>query len=124
MKPYVFICAALIAADQLAKHVLSTPSWGSDPRGFATPRIVLGIGSCLLFIAYPPIRLAGTIMLAGLASNIVSASHGSVPNPFVIGNMAFNPADTMLLAGFIIMVASIPRVFRDMRQRGLERGWK
>ena len=122
MKP--ILCAALVFADQLVKQVLPTPYWGWDKRGFPVAVLAVGITAALVLVAYPPIRLGGTIMLAGILSNTLSASHGDVANPFVIGDIAFNLADTMLLAGTIVIFASTPAVFRDVRHRGSARGWK
>ena len=124
MKAYVLLCASLIAVDQLLKLVLPTPYWGMDPRGFSPVAVGLGIVFALILAAYPPIRLGGTIMLAGIVSNVWSATHGDVANPFVIGDRAFNLADIMLVAGFIVIVASVPAVFTDIRERGTARGWK
>jgi hypothetical protein len=124
MKPYAFLCAALVAADQLLKQILPTPYWGWDAKGFHLVAIALGIGACLTLVAYPPIRLGGTIMFAGITSNVLSASHGDVPNPFVVGDVAFNLADLLLLVGMVVLFASTPAVFRDVRRRGLTRGWK
>ena len=124
MKPYVLICAALIAADQLVKQMFPTPFWGWDPRGFHPAALTIGIMAALVLAAYPPIRLGGTIMLAGIASNALSASNGDVPNPFVVGNVAFNLADLLLLVGMIVLFVSTPAVLRDVRQKGAAKGWK
>ena len=118
MKP--ILCAALIFADQLVKQVLPTPYWGWDKRGFPVAFLAVGITAALVLVAYPPIRLGGTIMLAGILSNTLSASHGDVANPFVIGDIAFNLADTMLLAGTIVIFVSLPAVVRDIHAKG----WK
>ena len=122
MKP--ILCAALIFADQLVKQVLPTPYWGWDKRGFPVAFLAVGITAALVLVAYPPIRLGGTIMLAGILSNTLSASHGDVANPFVVNDVAFNLADVLLLVGMIVLFASTPAVFRDVRQRGLAKGWK
>ena len=124
MKPYVLLCALLIFADQLLKLVLPTPYWGWDPRGFPIITLTIGIVAALVLAAYPPIRLGGTIMLAGILSNSLSASHGDVANPFVVGNVAFNLADTLLLAGLVVIVASVPAVIKDIYERGHAKGWK
>ena len=124
MKPYAVLCSLLIFADQLVKLVLPTPYWGWDSRPITAIMVVLGVGSTLILFSYPPIRLGGTIMLAGMLSNTLSAANGDVPNPFVIGNLAFNLADTMLVGGLLVIVASVPAVFTDIRERGTARGWK
>jgi hypothetical protein len=124
MKAYAALFTILVAADQLLKQILPTPYWGWDSRGFHLLAVALGVGACLTLVAYPPIRLGGIIMLAGITSNVLSASHGDVPNPFVINDVAFNLADILLLTGMLVLFASTPAVFRDVRQRGSARGWK
>ena len=124
MKRYAIICAVLVAADQLLKVVLPTPYWGWHPGGYSPFTLALGFAAAAVLVAYPPIRLGGTIMLAGMIGNVVSVSHGSVANPFVIGSLAFNLADTLLLAGFLVVCFSTPSVARDIRVRGHAKGWK
>lgn len=122
MKPTALIFAALVAADQLLKAVLPTPDWGWDPRGFSLHPL-WGVAAVTLLIAYPPTRLGGAIMAAGLVSNVSSSLHGPVANPFVINDIAFNTADLCLLAGFIVLLCSVPAVFRHQQAFGKRRGW-
>lgn len=114
--------AALVTADQITKQILPTPYWGWDDRGFSLHPL-WGIAAVSLLVAYRPTRLGGTIMAAGIVGNVASSLNGPVANPFVVGNVAFNLADCMLLAGFCVLLASIPEVFRCQREFGRKRGW-
>ncbi|MES1248329.1 MAG: hypothetical protein ABUS54_11735, partial [Actinomycetota bacterium] len=48
----------------------------------------------------------------GIAGNLVSMlQHGrSVPNPLVLGTVAFNVADVLVLAGVPVLVVALARV--------------
>ncbi len=120
--PTALLFAALVATDQTLKAVLPTPYWGWDQRGFSLHPL-WGLAAVSLLVAYKPTRLGGTIMAAGLAGNVLSALHGPVANPFVVGDVAFNLADCMLLAGFCVLLASVPAVFRCQQEFGRKRGW-
>jgi hypothetical protein len=124
MKPYALICVALVTADQLLKQLLPTPYWGWHPGGYSWYGLTVGFAAVAVLVAYPPIRLGGTIMLAGMVGNVVSVAHGAVANPFLIGSLAFNLADLMLLTGFLVICGSAMGIARDIRARGLARGWK
>lgn len=122
MRRWPTLLLLLIVADQAVKAMLPTPEWGWDPKGFSAAHM-LGFAACGLLIAYRPTRLGGTIMAAGMASNVISSLHGRVANPFVVNDIAFNLADCLLLAGFVVLLCSVPAVFRCQQEFGKRRGW-
>ena len=124
MKPYALICVTLVAADQLLKGTLPTPYWGWHEKDYTVASTMMAVALCLILVAYVPVRIAGTLLLAGLAGNTISAFRGPVANPFVVGDLAFNSADIMLYAGFAAIVACFPAVAHDIRKRATARGWK
>lgn len=105
--------AVLTAADLSVKAAL--PSQLSHHRSatWAVASLVLLVASALA--ARVPSRLlafAAGVLAAGLVGNLVSAGlhHGVVPNPFVVGNAAFNLADVLLLAGIVLGIVATMRL--------------
>ena len=115
--------AVLTAADLILKAAL--PSQLSHHRSatWAVASIVLLVAAALA--SRLPSRLlavAAGVFAAGLAGNLVSAGlhHGVVPNPFVVGNAAFNLADVLLLAGIVLGIVATMRLalrFRHLLPR-------
>ena len=118
--PYAWLLLALLALDALTKALLSTPAWAMHHR---SGEWKLG-GACmvaawLLCFAYPPIRLAATLIIAGTLGNVLSALHGDVPNPILFGRVAFNLADVVMTVGCLFAVALLPRAASGwLRARG------
>jgi hypothetical protein len=110
--------ALLTAADLIAKTAL--PSQLSHHRS-----ATWAIASLVLLVASPlaarlPSRLlafAAGVFAGGLAGNLASAAlhHGVVPNPFVVGDAAFNLADVLLLAGIVLGIVATMRLARRYR---------
>ena len=100
--------AVLLAAVDLAQKA-SAPVYG-HPRsaGYA----VLAATLCALVVLYVPrvpsraLAVAGGIAAAGAFGNFVSALawRGGVPNPIVLGQIAFNVADLCAVAGAAALV--------------------
>ena len=99
----------LLAAVDLAQKA-SAPLYG-HPRGagyvvFAATLTVL----LVLFVPRVPSRtlaVAGGIAAAGAFGNLVSALawRGGIPNPIVLGDVAFNIADLCAVTGAAALVA-------------------
>jgi hypothetical protein len=112
----LLIALTLAAVDQSVKLVVATPPWAVHQRSD-----LWFFGSCVLLIAILPltrlpsrgVAIAAGIFGGGVLGNLISAgSDGlSVPNPIIImhgmGGIAFNPADTFILAGNLSLMAAL-----------------
>ena len=116
MLALLLIATTLAAVDQWVKLTVSTPVWAVHHRSdlwFA--------GSCVLLVAILPltrvpsraVAIAAGIFAGGVLGNLLSASADGlyVPNPLIImhgmGGIAFNPADTFILAGNLALMATL-----------------
>ena len=115
--------AVLTAADLIVKAALQSQLSHHRSATWAVASVVLLVASALA--ARLPSRLlafAAGVFAAGLVGNLVSAGlhHGVVPNPFVVGNAAFNLADVLLLAGIVLGIVATMRLalrFRHLLPR-------
>ena len=112
----LLIAMALAAVDQWVKLTVTAPVWAVHQRSD-----LWFFGSCLLLIAILPltrlpsraVAIAAGIFSGGLLGNLLSASSDglSVPNPIIImhgmGGVAFNPADTFILAGNLALTTTL-----------------
>jgi lipoprotein signal peptidase len=100
--------ALLLAAVDLAQKA-SAPVYG-HPRsaGYSVLAAVL----CVLLVLFVPrvpsraLAVAGGVAAAGALGNLVSALawRGGVPNPIVVGDLAFNIADLCAVTGAAALV--------------------
>ena len=96
------VATALAALDLLQKA--AQPVYG-HPRGAAYVALAAGLAVALVvFVPRVPSRpfaVAGGVATAGALGNLVSALlwRGGVPNPIVVGELAFNFADVFALVG-------------------------
>jgi lipoprotein signal peptidase len=110
------IAVALAAVDQWVKATVATPPWAVHQRSdlwFA--------GSCVILVAVLPltrlpsrgVAIAAGIFCGGVLGNLLSAGADglSVPNPIIVmhgmGGIAFNPADTFILAGNLSLMTAL-----------------
>ena len=100
--------AVVLAAFDLVQKA-AQPVYG-HPRGAAYVALALGLFLALvLFVPRVPSRafaIAGGVAAAGALGNLVSALawRGGVPNPIVVGQLAFNLADLFALLGAAALV--------------------
>ena len=100
--------AVLLTALDLAQKA-TQPVYG-HPRGVAYVALAAGLLAALvLFVPRVPSRpfaVAGGVAAAGALGNLASALawRGGVPNPMVVGQLAFNLADVFALAGAASLV--------------------
>jgi lipoprotein signal peptidase len=103
----VAVASALAAIDLLQKA--REPVYG-HPRG--PVYVVVAAALALLVTLFVPrvpsraLSLAGGVAVAGALGNLVSALawRGGVPNPIVVGDVAFNIADICAVGGSIALV--------------------
>jgi lipoprotein signal peptidase len=100
--------ALLLTAADLGQKA-SAPVYG-HPRGVGYVLIAAAITALLvLFVPRVPSRaltVAGGVAAAGAFGNLVSALvwRGGIPNPIVVGEIAFNIADLCAVTGAIALV--------------------
>jgi hypothetical protein len=124
----LLIAAALAVVDQYVKLQLPTPDWADHHRSE-----LWFLASCLLLVAVMPLsRLPSNMVTAGagifsggVLGNLISAGANGfvVPNPLVIGSqtgVAFNLADTFVLAGNLMLMVSL--IVLTLRYRDRLRG--
>jgi len=101
------VAAALTALDLLEKA--AQPVYG-HPRGAGYMTLAAGLlAAIVVFVPRVPSRgfaVAGGVAAAGALGNLVSAIawRDGVPNPIVVGELAFNLADIFALAGAAALV--------------------
>ena len=127
------IAALLAVVDQYVKFEIPTPSFAQHQRSE-----FWFLGSCALLLSVPPlarvpsnsVAASAGIFSGGVLGNLISAGANGfvVPNPLVIGSrtgIAFNLADTFVLAGNLMLMASLMTVtirYRDrLGRQALER---
>jgi lipoprotein signal peptidase len=104
----LIVVALLLTAIDLGQKA-SAPVYG-HPRGLGYVLVAAALTVFLvLFVPRVPSRalaVAGGIAAAGAFGNLVSALawRGGIPNPIVVGELAFNIADLCAVTGAIALV--------------------
>ena len=130
----VTTAAVLAAADLAVKASVATPAWDVHQRSSAWVALSLLVLVSLVALAVVPSRavsIAAGVMMAGVVGNLVSArlDGNRVPNPLLLGDhtngIAFNLADVFVLAGNLLLVATLAAVTIRNRHRLLPpRAWE
>ena len=103
------------AADLAVKALLPTDAWDYHQRSHAWSILGLVLLGAVLVVGLLPSRLAGVaagVAAGGTAANVLSARlHGGrVPNPLVVGPLAFNLADVLVVAAAPVLTVALVRV--------------
>jgi len=103
------------AADPALKALLPTDAWDYHQRSHAWSILGLVLLGALLLVGLLPSRLvslAAGVAAGGVAANVLSARmHGGrVPNPLVVGPLAFNLADVLVVAAAPMLTFALARV--------------
>ncbi len=104
----LIVVASLLTAVDLGQKA-TAPVYG-HPRGVLYLFVATAITAVLvLFVPRVPSRalaVAGGVAAAGAFGNLVSALvwRGGIPNPIVVGDLAFNVADLCAVIGAIALV--------------------
>jgi hypothetical protein len=111
----VTLAVSLAAADLALKALLPTASWDYHARSHAWSVVGLVLLGAVLLVGLLPSRLAAAaagVVAGGVAGNVVSASlhDGRVPNPLVVGTIAFNLADVLVVAAAPFLTVALIRV--------------
>jgi hypothetical protein len=104
--------AALAAIDLATKALVTAPAWALHQRSHGWVALSLVLLAVAGALAAAPARASGagaTLLVGGVLGNLVSAlAHGlRVPNPLVVGGLAFTLADVFVLAGLAALVWSL-----------------
>lgn len=111
----VALTIALAAADLVVQASLAAEPALAHHRTVAWMVVSVGILGVVLASSALPSRLLATsagVLGGGLAGNLGSAvlHHRVIPNPFVAGDVAFNLADTFLIAGLVVGAVAVMRL--------------
>jgi lipoprotein signal peptidase len=127
----LMVATALAAIDQWVKLSVSTPVWAEHHRSGAW-----FAGSCAILVAILPltrlpsraVAIAAGVFAGGVLGNLISAGSDGlyVPNPIIImhgmGGVAFNAADTFILAGNLSLMGAL--IVVCVRSRGELAAWR
>jgi hypothetical protein len=124
---------AVAALDLAVKHFVATHAVDLHRRSHAWSLMSAILLVVVTALAVLPSRLAAFaagVVAGGIAGNLVSALEhgGSVPNPIVVGNVAFTVADVCVLVGVPLLAVALVRVaivHRDLIDRAIPpRRWE
>jgi hypothetical protein len=106
---------ALASADLAVKSLLPTAAWELHARSQAWSVVVFVLLVALLLVGLLPSRVvavAAGVAAAGVAGNLLSArlDGGRVPDPLVVGTVAFNLADVLLVVAAPVLTVALFRV--------------
>jgi hypothetical protein len=110
-----FVAAGLAAADLALNARVSTDASDFHQRSQAWSVVALVLLAALLAVGLLPslvVSLAAGVAAGGVAGNILAARlHGGrVPNPLVVGPIAFNLADLLVVCATPILTVALARV--------------
>jgi len=111
----LLVAPALATVDLVVKASLHTQPWNFHQRTVAWLVLSLVLVAAVSALTLLPSRavafFAGILNGGGLGNLVSAAGHRLVvPNPFVIGQIAFNLADVFVGIGVVGLVVSISRV--------------
>jgi len=112
------VFAALLASIDLeVKHLVATPVWALHHRSLswalASIALLLAVIPLTRRVESTAVMVGAAVLSGGVLGNLLSAvMHGmTVPNPFLVvtphGGIAFNLADTFIVAGNLILVVAL-----------------
>ena len=98
----VSLAGGLAAADLALNALVPTDAWDFHQRSQAWSVVALVLLGALLAVGLLPslvVSLAAGVAAGGVAGNILAARlhDGRVPNPLVVGPIAFNLADVLIV---------------------------
>lgn len=111
----VFLAGGFAAADLALNALVPTDAWDFHQRSPAWSVVALVLLGALLAVGLLPsliVSLAAGVAAGGVAGNILSARlhDGRVPNPLVVGPVAFNLADVLVVIAAPILTVALARV--------------
>jgi hypothetical protein len=118
----VCTAAVLAAADLSLKALVATEPWAFHARSHAWAALSATVLLASIALALLPSRLvaaASGVLAGGTLANLVSAARddGRVPNPLVVADVAFNPADVFVLVGIVLQTAALVALAIRHRER-------
>jgi hypothetical protein len=109
------LAGGLAAADLVVNAFVPTDAWDFHQRSPAWSIVALVLLGALLAVGLLPslvVSLAAGIAAGGVAGNILSARlhDGRVPNPLVVGPVAFNLADVLVVCAAPVLTIALAHV--------------
>ena len=109
------VAGGLAAADLVVNALVPTDAWDFHQRSQGWSVVALVLLGALLAVGLLPslvVSLAAGVAAGGVAGNILSARlhDGRVPNPLVVGPVAFNLADVLIVCAAPILTVALARV--------------
>ena len=109
------LTGGLAAADLALNALVPTDAWDFHQRSQAWSVVALVLLGALLAVGLLPslaVSLAAGVAAGGVAGNILAAHlhSGRVPNPLVVGPVAFNLADVLIVSAAPILTVALARV--------------
>jgi hypothetical protein len=113
--------AAAAAVCLAAQASVVTPVWAFHHRSPAFEAFSLAVAVAIVALALLPSRavaVAGAPIAGGMIANVVSAQRhgGRVPNPFIVGQVAFDLADVFVLVGVVSLALALGRLAIEQRE--------
>jgi uncharacterized membrane protein (DUF4010 family) len=113
---------AVAALDLVVKHVLPTHVIDVHQRSHAWSVLTFVLLVIVVALTVLPSRLAALaagLVAGGILGNLTSAlvRGGRIPNPLVVGNLAFNVGDVFVIAGVPLLMVALVRVAIGHRER-------
>jgi hypothetical protein len=128
------LAAGLAVTDLIVKATIATPPWDFHSRSAGWASLSLLLLLLVPLLALVPSRavaVAAGVLCGGVLGNLVSArlDGNRVPNPFLLGDyrngVAFNLADVYILAGNLLLMATLIAVTLRHRDRLISpRAWE
>ncbi len=111
----VSLAGGLACADLALNALVPTDAWDFHQRSQAWSVVALVLLGALLAVGLLPslvVSLAAGVAAGGVAGNILAARlhDGRVPNPLVLGPIAFNLADVLIVCAAPILTVALARV--------------
>jgi hypothetical protein len=109
------LTGGLAAADLALNALVRTEAWDFHQRTQAWSVAALVLLGALLAVGLLPslvVSLAAGVAAGGVAGNILAARlhDGRVPNPLVVGPVAFNLADVLVVSAAPILTVTLARL--------------
>lgn len=117
----VGVAASLAAADlvvEAAVHADTAAAHLRSPGWIVLSAALVAFAFALTWLPSRLLALGAGVFAGGLLGNVVTAvaHHRVVANPFVVGDVAFNVADVLVLMGIVVLIVAAMRLALRYRE--------
>jgi lipoprotein signal peptidase len=122
----LLLALTLACADAWVKAIVPTPGWAQHQRSVLWAVLCLAIllaATALSRVPSDGVTISAGVLAGGVLGNLISAGtdHLVVPDPFFVsghaGGLAFNLADTFILAGNLMLIVALSNLVIRNRNR-------